>query len=70
MSTSAQLPFSASIPEDEVLLWAALLDGEWPACAGPRLGIHHKRVEYLCHKWARQGRYNYGTVYDMGWVQW
>lgn len=53
--------------EDEKALWAALLAGEKPRDAGVRLGIHTRRVEYLCNKWADKGLYEWGVVHDLGW---
>ncbi len=53
---------------DEVALWEALLAGERPRYAGQRLGMAPRRVEYLCLKWARQGKYDYGVVHDLGWL--
>lgn len=53
---------------DEMALWAALVAGEWPRTAGPRLGIPSRRVWYLCEKWARQGIYDYGVSCDLGWI--
>jgi hypothetical protein len=53
--------------EDEQALWQALCVGEQPRTAGARLGIHHKRIEYLCHKWAARGIYGFGVVHDLGW---
>lgn len=52
---------------DETNLWNALLAGEWPRDAGRRLGIHDKRVTYLCLKWTKQGTYDYGVCADLGW---
>jgi len=54
---------------DEAELWAALVAGEKPRYAGRRLGIHRKRVNYLCEKWARQRKYEYGVVCDLGWIR-
>jgi hypothetical protein len=35
---------------------------------GARLGIHPKRVNYLCHKWAGRDWLDYGTSPGMGWL--
>lgn len=48
-------------------MWEALLSGEMPRDAGERLDIPPNRVHYLCEKWARQGRYDYGVAHDLGW---
>lgn len=54
---------------DEVALWESTLAGEWPRSAGQRLGIHPKRVQALCEKWAKRGIYNYGVTCDLGWPE-
>ncbi len=54
---------------DEVALWSALVAGEQPRYAGDRLGVPRNRVRYLCSKWARQHRYNWGVVIDLGWIE-
>ena len=36
---------------------------------GVQLGIHPKRVAYLCEKWASQGWYEYGVSADLGWCR-
>lgn len=54
---------------DELALWRALEEGEQPKYAGSRLGIHPRRVEYICGKWARKGLYNWGVVHDLGWIE-
>lgn len=54
---------------DELALWEAAVAGEWPRIAGLRLGIHPKRIIYLCEKWARQGRYDFGVSPDLGWTE-
>lgn len=51
---------------DEIALWHAVCDGETPRVAGHRLGMNHKRVWYLCEKWARRGIYDYGVSVDLG----
>lgn len=56
------------VRSDEIALWAALEAGEWPRDAGPRLGIPPNRVRYLCEKWARQGKYEWGTYVTLGWI--
>lgn len=58
--------------QDEIELWNAFGDGaphEWPRDAGNALGIHPKRVDYLCWKWSRQGCYDYGVCRDLGWKE-
>lgn len=52
---------------DENKLWEAVLTGKSPRDAGKKLGIHPKRVDSLCEKWARQGKYDYGVCCDLGW---
>lgn len=66
-SAARPKPSSGAKP-DELALWAAMEQGEWPRDAGPRLGIPPNRVEYLCLKWVRQGIYDYGVVHDLGWI--
>lgn len=61
------MPLSDGAKPDEVALWAALEQGEWPRYAGQRLGIPRKRVDYLCEKWADKGIYDYGVTCDLGW---
>lgn len=56
--------------QDESELWNAFGDGApylWPREAGFALGIHPKRVDYLCLKWAKQRRYDYGVSVNLGW---
>lgn len=53
---------------DELNLWCAVLAGEKPRYAGQRLGIHYKRVCYLCYKWSAKGLYDYGVSCDLGWT--
>lgn len=57
--------------DDEVALWAAFgTNGEpyrWPRDAAVALGIPYGRAEYLCNKWSRQGRYEYGVAAQLGW---
>lgn len=53
--------------EDEDRLWAAVLAGATPRDAGIELGMPWKRITYLCGKWAKQGRYEYGVTIDLGW---
>ena len=58
--------------QDEIQLWDAFGDGaahQWPRDAGIALGIHRKRVDYLCLKWLKQRRYNYGVTVDLGWKE-
>jgi hypothetical protein len=55
---------------DELVLWNGFGAGAWhrtPRDAGIALGIPRKRVNYLCLKWTRQGRYDYGVCVDLGW---
>ncbi len=57
---------------DEQLLWDAFgpdSEHETPRAAGRALGIPPRRVEYLCLKWTRQRRYNYGVSADLGWKE-
>lgn len=54
--------------DDERQLWEAIQSGRWPRDAGQELGMHWKRVVYLCEKWTRQGKYDYGVSPDLGWV--
>lgn len=54
---------------DESKLWEAVVAGERPRDAGQRLGIHPRRVIYLCEKWARRRTYDYGVSPDLGWVR-
>lgn len=54
--------------DDELELWVAVQAGETPRDAGHRLGIHYKRVQYLCQKWTDQRKYDYGVAVDLGWV--
>ena len=60
---------SMLVRQDEVDLWSALEAGEKPRHAGERLGVPPNRVRYLCEKWARQHRYNWGVVVDLGWIE-
>lgn len=53
---------------DEQRLWDAVVAGERPRTAGLDLGIHSRRVVYLCNKWSRLGIYDYGVSPDLGWV--
>lgn len=54
---------------DEINLWKYLESGIYPRDAAITLGMHHKRVEYLCNKWAKKGIYDYGVVCDLGWIK-
>ena len=67
-NTAASPKPSPGAKPDELALWQALEQGEWPRDAGHRLGIPPNRVEYLCNKWARQRIYDYGVVHDLGWI--
>ena len=56
--------------EDERNLWNAFgvkAPYSVPRSAGIALGMPRKRVDYLCAKWAKQARYDYGVCVDMGW---
>lgn len=55
--------------DEHRLWWMVAGRGMRPRDAGARLGIARKRVEYLCRKWAQQGRYDYGVCIDMGWAE-
>lgn len=35
---------------------------------GARMGIHPKRIVYLCHKWSSRGWYDWGCSPDIGWL--
>lgn len=35
---------------------------------GEKLGMHHKRVDYICEKWTNKDWYEYGTSVDLGWM--
>jgi hypothetical protein len=53
---------------DEKELWEAFpITHKTPRDAGLALGIHPKRVCYLCSKWAKKGNYEYGVTVDLGW---
>ena len=54
--------------EDERRLLLMVLEGERPRSAGRTLGIHPKRVVYLCYKWDNKGFYDYGVAADLGWI--
>lgn len=54
--------------KDETDLWMLVSEYDTkPRYGAAIMGMHPRRLEYLCHKWARQGRYDYGTVHDLGW---
>ena len=40
----------------------------FPRDVGAELGIHPKRVAYLCGKWSDRGWYDWGTSVDLGWL--
>ena len=52
---------------DEIALWNSFGGGVSPRQAGQELGINHKRIDYLCAKWSKQGIYDYGVCVDLGW---
>lgn len=55
---------------DERDLWNLFGTGkeyEFPVPAGVELGMHPKRIEYLCGKWSKQGRYDWGVSWAFGW---
>jgi hypothetical protein len=56
------------VKPDEVELLKAAAAGERPRDAGERLGIHPRRVGYVCGKWADRGWYEYGVAADLGWL--
>lgn len=60
---------SQPVRQDELELWAALVLGEKPRYAGRRLGIPDNRLRYICEKWTLKRWYNYGVVYDLGWIE-
>jgi hypothetical protein len=39
-----------------------------PRDIGERVGMHPKRVQSICAKWARKGFYEYGVSADLGWL--
>lgn len=53
-------------PDEVALWWMICEDKITPREAGIRLGMNHKRVWYLCEKWARRGIYDYGVSCDLG----
>lgn len=53
---------------DERALLLAVAAGDQPRDAGARLGIHHRRVDYLCEKWTGKGLYDWGVSVDTGWL--
>lgn len=59
---------SGEVRADERALWERVYAGERPRYAGQELGIPSKRVAYLCEKWARQGKYDWGVCIDLGWA--
>lgn len=55
---------------DEQLLWESFGDDKahlTPREAALALNIPDKRVEYLCLKWSKQKRYDWGVAADLGW---
>ncbi len=69
MTTRGARGPSAGAKPDEHALWRAVVAGQLPRDAGRRLGIHRKRVTYICEKWALRRIYNYGVSADLGWVE-
>ena len=60
----------ANVKDDEKALWESFPSPfKYPRDAGLALDIPYKRVLYLCEKWSRQKRYNYGTAADLGWKE-
>ena len=63
---------------DELKLFLALADehggpynpsqGKFARDIGKEMGMHPKRINYLCEKWTQKGRYEYGTCVDLGWL--
>lgn len=52
---------------EESVLWAGVLQGEWPRSVGRWLGIPSERVVWLCAVWADMGVYSCkGSQVDMG----
>jgi hypothetical protein len=55
---------------DEEDLWMAFPDKyPNPREAGIALDIPTKRILYLCKKWSKQKKYNYGISLDLGWKE-
>lgn len=54
--------------QDETDLWMLVHDcGVKPRNGARIMGMHPKRLLYLCEKWSRQGKYDYGVSADLGW---
>jgi hypothetical protein len=61
-------PLSHGAKEDEQSLWSLFPEPyQYPRGAAEAIGMTPRRLLYLCEKWARQRRYEYGCVADMGW---
>lgn len=53
---------------DETGLWKLVHEcGVKPRHGAGIMGMNHKRLWYLCEKWSRQGKYDYGVSCDLGW---
>lgn len=57
-------------PDEKLLLQAMQNnDGrEYPRKITQRLGMNHKRADYIFSKWTDKGWYDYGVCVDMGWL--
>lgn len=54
---------------DEERLFELLKGGFTPRDGGIYLGLPHKRVAAICHKWESKGIYEYGIAVDLGWLK-
>ena len=55
--------------EDEYQLLLLVAAGLQPRHIRAELGMHPKRLQYLCEsKWTRKRWYDYGVTYDLGWL--
>jgi len=43
-------------------------EGKWPRDLGAELGMHPKRLAYLCRKWEHKGWMEGGVCVDLGWL--
>src|SRR3990167_229874 len=69
----------AAVKPDELSLFLALADehggpynpnqGRCARQLGKELGLHPKRVNYLCQKWTHKALYSYGVAVDLGWLE-